>query len=61
VTYEAAQTDDGSPPEGTGLWVAADETFFGLPVLVMVELASGFILTEVEATERTYERQCLYT
>jgi hypothetical protein len=55
VAYEAAQTDAGPLPEGTGLWVGADETFFGLPVLVMMELASGFILTEVEANERTYE------
>ena len=55
VAYEAAQTDAGPPPEGTGLWVGADETDFGLPVLVMMELASGFILTEVKANERTYE------
>ena len=25
------QTDAGPPPEGTGLWVGADETDFGLP------------------------------
>ena len=37
VAYEAAQTDAGPPPEGTGLWVGADETFFRLPVLVMME------------------------
>ena len=32
-----------------------DETFFGLPILVMVELSSGYIFTEVSCSNRTYE------
>jgi len=35
--------------------VGADETFFGLPILVAMELASGFIFSEVECENRTYE------
>ena len=30
------------------------QTFFDLPILVMVELSSGYILTEVESDDRTY-------
>ena len=35
--------------------MGADETFFGLPILVAMELASGFIFSEVECENRTYE------
>jgi hypothetical protein len=34
--------------------VGADETFFDLPILVLMELASGFIFTEVKSDTRTY-------
>ncbi len=34
--------------------VGADETFFGLPILVAVELASGFIFSEAVCENRTY-------
>lgn len=34
--------------------MGADETFFGLPILVAVELASGFILSEAVCENRTY-------
>ncbi len=37
-----------------GICVGGDETFFGLPILVLVELASGYIFTEVECENRTY-------
>ena len=35
--------------------MGADETFFGLPVLVLIELSSGFIFIETECENRTYE------
>ena len=35
--------------------VGADETFFGLPVLVLIALASGFIFIETECENRTYD------
>ena len=39
--YEAAQQESCVLPPGTGICVGGDETFFGLPVLVMMELSSG--------------------
>jgi len=39
--YEAAQSEHCQPREGHGICVGGDETFFGLPILVLVELASG--------------------
>ena len=53
--YEAAQSEHCQPREGHGICVGGDETFFGLPILVLVELASGYILTEVECENRTYD------
>jgi hypothetical protein len=35
--------------------VGSDEVFFGLPVLVLMELGSGYIFTEVQSEDRTYE------
>ncbi len=35
--------------------VGADETFYGLPILVAIELASGFIFSEAECENRTYQ------
>ncbi len=35
--------------------MGSDETFFGLPILVAVELASGFIFSEAVCENRTYE------
>ena len=54
VDYASAQAKDCQPIEGQGVWLGADETFFGLPTLVLMELASGFIFTEVETEDRTY-------
>ena len=54
VDYASAQTKDCQPIEGQGVWLGADETFFGLPTLVLMELASGFIFSEVETEDRTY-------
>ena len=53
--YQAGQRDHCQPHEGQGICVGGDETFFGLPILVMVELASGYIFTEVESDNRTYD------
>ena len=55
VDYAKAQAEECQPTEGQGVWLGADETFFGLPTLVLMELASGFIFTEVETENRTYE------
>lgn len=54
IAYEVDQQAHCHPKEGQGICVSGDETFFGLPILVMVELASGFIFTEVECPNRTY-------
>jgi hypothetical protein len=43
VDYGKAQTEQGQPTKGQGVWLGADEICFGLPILVLMELASGFI------------------
>jgi len=49
-------TQQGSHGEQPiGIWVGGDETFYGLPILVAMELASGFIFSEVECENRTYQ------
>lgn len=53
--YEAAQAEHCQPQSGQGICVGADEVFFGLPVLVLAELGSGYLLTEVQAEDRSYE------
>ena len=53
--YEAAQAEHCHPHEGQGIGVGSDEVFFGLPVLVLMELGSGYIFTEVQSEDRTYE------
>lgn len=53
--YEAAQKEACVLPPGSGICVGGDETFFGLPILVMMELSSGYLLTEVEQPNRRYE------
>jgi hypothetical protein len=56
IDYQQAQSSACQPQSGTGICVGGDETFFGgLPILVMVELASGYILTEVACENRTYQ------
>jgi hypothetical protein len=56
LAYEKEQTSDCQPKEGRGICVGGDETFFGgVPILVMIELASGYILTEVASENRTYD------
>jgi len=52
---EASQAEHCQPQAGQGICVGADEVFFGLPVLVLAELGSGYLLTEVQSEDRTYE------
>jgi hypothetical protein len=54
--YAAIQQGQCQPRPGQGICVGADETFFDLPILVLIELASGFIFTEVKSDARTYSR-----
>jgi hypothetical protein len=54
LDYEAAQVEHCVPSAGQGICVGADETFFGLPVLVLLELSSGYIFIETECENRTY-------
>ena len=53
--YEGAQAEHCQPQEGQGIGVGSDEVFFGLPVLVLMELGSGYIFTEIQSEDRTYE------
>jgi hypothetical protein len=53
--YAAAQAEHCQPQAGQGIGVGGDEVFFGLPVLVLAELASGYVLTEVQCEDRSYE------
>ncbi len=54
VAYETAPAEHCQPHEGQGIGVGGDEVFFGLPVLVLAELASGYIFTEVQSEDRSY-------
>ncbi len=54
LAYETAQQEHCQPKAGQGICVGGDETFFGgLPILVMIELSSNYILTEVETENRS--------
>lgn len=55
AAYAAAQSEYCKPSAGQGICVGADETFFEVPILVLIELASGFIFTEVKSATRTYQ------
>jgi hypothetical protein len=55
AAYEGAQAEHCQPREGQGIGVGSDEVFFGLPVLVLMELGSGYIFTEVQSEDRTYD------
>ncbi|MEL6816599.1 MAG: DUF6399 domain-containing protein [Cyanobacteria bacterium J06656_5] len=52
--YQSAQAEHCVPTKEQGICVGADETFFGLPVLVLLELSSGYIFVETECENRTY-------
>jgi hypothetical protein len=55
IDYEQEQSKvcHGSAP--ISICLGADETFFGLPILVAIELSSGFIFSEIECENLTYE------
>jgi len=55
VAYREAQSEHCQPKEGQGIILGSDEVFFGLPILVLMELASGYIFTETQAEGRSYE------
>ena len=55
IAYEQEQSKVYQSEKAIGICVGADETFFGLPILVAVELASGFIFSEAVCENRTYE------
>ncbi|MBE9068683.1 DNA-binding protein [Leptolyngbya cf. ectocarpi LEGE 11479] len=54
VAYAVSQSEQCQSHNKPGICLGGDETFFGLPILVLVELASGFIFTEVECENRQY-------
>lgn len=54
IAYGQAQAEASHCSQPIGICVGADETFYGLPILVAIELASGFIFSEVECSNRTY-------
>jgi Family of unknown function (DUF6399) len=55
IEYEQEQSKACQRETPLSICVGADETFFGLPILVAMELSSGFIFSEVECENRTYE------
>jgi hypothetical protein len=55
IEYEQEQSQACHRETPISICVGADETFFGLPILVAMELSSGFIFSEVECENRTYE------
>jgi Family of unknown function (DUF6399) len=55
IDYEQEQSKACQRETPLSICVGADETFFGLPILVAIELSSGFIFSEVECENRTYE------
>lgn len=54
VDYGQAQSADCQPSAAQGIVLGGDETFFGLPILVLIELVSGYIFVETECANRTY-------
>jgi hypothetical protein len=55
IEYEQAQSAICEQKKPDGICVGTDETFFGLPILVAIELFSGFIFSEAVCENRTYE------
>jgi Family of unknown function (DUF6399)/Winged helix-turn-helix DNA-binding len=55
IDYEQEQSKACHSEAPISICVGADETFFGLPILVAIELSSGFIFSKVECENRTYE------
>jgi hypothetical protein len=55
IEYEQEQSKACQSETPISICVGPDETFFGLPILVAIELSSGFIFSEVKCENRTYE------
>jgi len=55
LTYEQIQRSSCQGAQRIGICVGGDETFYDLPILVAIELASGFIFSEAICENRTYE------
>jgi len=54
IAYGETQSELCKGENPIDICVGGDETFFGLPILVAIELASGFIFTETQCNNRTY-------
>lgn len=54
IAYGVAQSESCKGETPIDICVGGDETFFGLPILVAIELTSGFIFTEAKCENRTY-------
>ena len=54
IAYGETQSELCKGETPIDICVGGDETFFGLPILVAIELASGFIFTEAKCDNRTY-------
>ncbi len=54
-TYGSIQHANVTLPAGKRVVLGSDETFFKHPILVLMELSSGYILFEVEKRRRTFE------
>ena len=54
IAYGTTQSESSKGENPISICLGADETFFGLPILVAIELTSGFIFTETECENRTY-------
>jgi len=55
IAYGEIQSELCKGENPIDICVGGDETFFGLPILVAIELASGFIFTEAKCENRTYD------
>jgi hypothetical protein len=53
--YEQEQNQKSQPNQPIEICAGNDEVYFGNPILVMLELSSGFILIETAAANRQYE------
>jgi hypothetical protein len=55
ITYGQTQSEVATGAQPISICVGGDETFYELPILVAMELASGFIFTEAVCENRTYQ------
>jgi hypothetical protein len=55
LAYKQVQMEPCPGAQRIGICVGGDETFYDLPILVAIELASGFIFSEAICENRTDE------